>query len=284
MNVPVSSLSDRELLTETQRVAGTERQTTAALVALLAEVDARRFYLGEGDSSLFAFCTRALQMSEQAAYGRITAARATRRFPMILTRLAEGAISLTTVGLLAPHLTDDNHEAILDAARHQSKRDVERLVAAMLPQPDIPSSIRMLPAPPVLARPSVPPELPMDGAPHVSTPASPAQSLPSSPPASASPRRPVVAPIAPKRYLIRITVSEATRCKLERARDLLRHQIPDGVSFDSVTLDRFRSAVELCHRGLGTSGRSNRDNCSSATRSASASRGSPGNLSRARAR
>jgi hypothetical protein len=146
-NLNVSSLSDRELLTETERVAGAERQTTAVLVSLLAEVDARRLYLGEGYSSLFAFCTRALHLSEQAAYGRITAARAARRFPTILARLGEGSISLTTVGLLAPHLTDDNHERVLDAARHRSKRDVERLVAAMHPQPDIPSSIRALPVP-----------------------------------------------------------------------------------------------------------------------------------------
>lgn len=128
MNVTVSSLSDRELLTETRRVAGTERQATAALVSLLAEVDARRLYLGEGYSSLFAFCTRALHLSEQAAYGRITAARAARRFPIIQSLLGDGAISLTTLGLLAPHLTDDNHEAILRAARYRSKRDVERWI------------------------------------------------------------------------------------------------------------------------------------------------------------
>lgn len=246
MNVNVSSLSDRQLLTETQRVADTERQTTAALVALLAEVDARRLYLGEGYNSLFTFCTRALHLSEQAAYSRITAARTARRFPNILSRLGEGAISLTTVGLLAPHLTDDNHEAILDAARHQSKRDVERLIAAMQPQPDIPSSIRALPAPPVAARPSssldrsgwanataalerqnASTELPMESAPHVSAPVTPIEPAPSSL-ASASPRRSIVAPIAPKRYLIRITVGEATYRKLERARDLLRHRIPDG--------------------------------------------------------
>ncbi len=241
MNASLSSLSDRELLTETRRLAGTERQTTAALVALLAEVDARRLYLGG---------TRALHLSEQAGYGRITAARAARRFPTILARLGEGAISLTTVGLLAPHLTDDNHEAVLDAARHQSKRDVERLVAAMQPQPDIPSSIRALPAttpaPLVWARPigspdragsafngtralegqDASPKLSMHGA-SASAPMMPIQAAASSL-ALASARRSVVAPIAPLRYLVRITVSEATHRKLERARDLLRHQIPDG--------------------------------------------------------
>src|SRR5580765_1266130 len=70
-----SALSDSELLTETHRTAGTERLATATLVSLLAEVDARQLYLGEGHSSMFAFCTRALRLSEPAAYARITAAR-----------------------------------------------------------------------------------------------------------------------------------------------------------------------------------------------------------------
>jgi hypothetical protein len=252
-NERVSSLSDRELLTETRRVAETERQTTAALVSLLVEVDARRLYLGEGYSSLFAFCTRALRLSEPAAYARITAARTARRFPLVLALLGDGAISLTTVGLLAPHLTDENHEAVLDAARHQSKRDVERLVAGLVAQPDIRSSIRALPARhSVPAGPSELSELPPSRSPldanqrdgawfaslaQVGLPEQhdvPSHGVPAMPtppavsPTVVSPRRSVIAPIAPRRYLVRITVSEETHDKLERARALLRHQIPDG--------------------------------------------------------
>ncbi len=39
-----------------------------------------------------------LHLSEHAAYGRIAAARAVRRFPIILERLGEGSVTLTTVG------------------------------------------------------------------------------------------------------------------------------------------------------------------------------------------
>src|SRR4051812_2731376 len=134
-----SGLSDAELLIETRRRAGDERLATAALVSLLAEVDARRLYLSEGYSSMFAFCTRALRLSEPAAYARITAARACRRIPMIMALLEAGTMSLTTVALLAPHLDEDNHERILNAARDLSKRDVEKLIAALDPQPDVPS-------------------------------------------------------------------------------------------------------------------------------------------------
>ena len=67
----------------------------------IAEFDARRLYLAAGCSSLFVYCTQVLHLSEAAAYLRIEAARASRRFPAILTRLADGRLSLTTATLLA---------------------------------------------------------------------------------------------------------------------------------------------------------------------------------------
>ena len=46
-------LSDDELLLEVKTLAARERDATAQLVASIAELDARRLYLGEGYSSLF---------------------------------------------------------------------------------------------------------------------------------------------------------------------------------------------------------------------------------------
>jgi len=210
---PTTLLSDRELLDETARVAEAARRTTAELLTLLAEVEVRELHLGLGYPSLFQYCLEALHFSEAATYSRITAARLTRRFPIIVTKLADGAITLTTVTLLAGHLTDDNHEGLLEAARHKSRRDVERLVASLDPQPDVPSSVRKLPAPPKVESPTV---APLDLASTIDVP-SPLPSRPA-----------VVAPLSPERYLIKITVSCETRDKLDRAKDLLRHTIPNG--------------------------------------------------------
>lgn len=118
----VSRLSDELLLAETSRAAATERLATVRLIALLAELDTRRLYLKAGCSSLFTYCTQVLHLSEHAAYGRIEAARAARRFPLILDRLQDGSLTLTAVGLLRPHLTVDNHVRVLDRARSRSKR------------------------------------------------------------------------------------------------------------------------------------------------------------------
>jgi hypothetical protein len=86
-------------------------------------MDARRLYLGAGYSSLFTYCTQALHLSEHAAYGRIEAARAARRFPLVMDLLANGSLTVTTVGLLAPHLTADNHRNVLESACHKRKRE-----------------------------------------------------------------------------------------------------------------------------------------------------------------
>ena len=138
-------LSDPELLLELRRLAGHERYATARLIAALGELDARRLFLGEGCSSLFTYCTQVLHLSEHAAYARIEAARAARKWPEILDRLSDGSVHLTTISLLAPHLTVENHGQLLAAARHKSKRQVEEIVASVRPQQAVASSVRRVP-------------------------------------------------------------------------------------------------------------------------------------------
>jgi hypothetical protein len=140
-----AQLSNRDLLAKIARLAASEREATASLVELLAELDARRLHLAEGCSSLFTYCTERLHLSEQAAYHRIQAARAVRAFPDILPLLRDGSVTLTAVTLLAPHLTGENCEQLLLAARHRSTRDVELLVRSIAPKPDVRATVRTLP-------------------------------------------------------------------------------------------------------------------------------------------
>jgi hypothetical protein len=150
-NTVAADLPDHLLIARVALLAQRERHATVDLIVSLAEFDSRSLYLGQGCSSMFTYCTQVLHLSEHAAYGRIAAARASRRFPAILEMLSEGAITLTTVTLLAPHLRDDNHQQLLNAARHKSKREVELLAAAIRPQLPVPPSIRKLPTPRIVA-------------------------------------------------------------------------------------------------------------------------------------
>ena len=226
-------LSDRDLLDATSRAAADERRATVELVALLAELDARRLYLGEGCSSLFTYCTQVLHLSEHAAYHRIEAARAVRQFPGILEELGQGAVTLTTVALLRPHLTRENHARLLEDARHKTKREVEYQIACLSPKPDVRPVLRKVvitdaaeAGPATVLQP--PPDRPANAQAIVSKPVD--RSL-----------RPVLAPLSADRYVLKVTVSAETHAKLRQAQDLLRHTIPNGDP--SAILDRALSLL-----------------------------------------
>ena len=127
-------LTNEALLEETGRLASRERRSTAQLIAAIAEIDARRLYLAEGCSSMWAYCTQVLMLSEHATYHRITAARLSRRFPIILERLADGSLTLSNLKQIGPYITADSCEALLDAVAFKSKREVEAVVSALRPQ------------------------------------------------------------------------------------------------------------------------------------------------------
>jgi 5-methylcytosine-specific restriction endonuclease McrA len=225
------TLSDEALVSKVAHLAQEERQATALLAAAIAEFDARRLYLPAGCSSMFTYCTQVLHLSEHAAYNRIEAARAARRYPEILKRLAAGELTLTAVRLLAPCLTPSNHETVLQSARHKSKRDVEHLVAALRPQADAPTSVRKLPAGPQANAVPVTMTLPVAGGERggdtveiLRRPVTAEQPVVTPAPAP----RAVMVPIAPERYKVQFTVTRETYDKLRRAQDLLRHVVPSG--------------------------------------------------------
>ena len=140
-----SHLSDGALIEEVTRCARDERHATAQIIAHLAELDSRRLHLGAGCSSLFAYCRDVLGLSDDAAYNRVEAARACRLFPGVLEHLVDGSLTVTSLRLLARHLTVENHRELLAVAARRSKREVEELIAHRFPKPDTPSSVRKVP-------------------------------------------------------------------------------------------------------------------------------------------
>src|SRR2546428_1156787 len=156
--VPAAALSDQDLLTRLELLASREREASVELVAHLAALDTRpALYAARGYGSLFTYCTHALRLSEDAACNRIEAARACRRFPLILELLASGSLSLTSVRLLAHHLTAENHRSVLAKARDRRRHEIESLVAELAPRPDVPSTVRKLPCPKATPPPSAGP-------------------------------------------------------------------------------------------------------------------------------
>lgn len=235
----LAALTDADLLARAQVLARDERRATAILVAHLAEIENRKLYLGQACTSMFVYCVRVLHLSEHAAYNRIEAARAARRFPAVLASLEQGLVHLTAVRLLSPVLTDDNHRDVLAQATHKSKREVEELLARLRPQPDVGTQVRKLPASKAASprlEAAIGSQQPSDAATERTIPPDAPPLLATAPadtacarPAACPPAKPAtVVPLAPARYKMQLTISAATRDKLRRAQDLLRHRIPDG--------------------------------------------------------
>ena len=232
------SLTDDQLIAETRRLIACERTATAAVLRSLMEIDSRRLYLREGCSSLFTYCTQVLHLAEGAAYNRIEAARAARRFPEVLVAVEEGFLTLASVRLLAPHFTVDNCRELIDRARHKSKRDVELLVAAIAPRAPVPTVVRRLPdRPGTAAVTTTVQSLLRSEAAEVKTPtdrvpecAGAAPSKERGPAHAYRISRPVstVTPLSPSCYRLQVVLSEEAHAKLRRAQDLLRHAVPNG--------------------------------------------------------
>jgi hypothetical protein len=227
-------LSDNDLIAEIGRLARSEREATGSLIAHLAELYGRRLHERAGFSSLFMYCLEVLRLSEHEAYDRMKAAKVARRYPMVLGLLADARVNLTTIRLLAPHLTARNHEELFAAACGQRKRAVQELLAQRFPRADVVSSVRKLPARGGTAAPRAMFEpagslAPADrGAANATLARAAGASepdarafVPPSPP-------PFIQPLAPDRYHVSFTATAETRDKLELAQDLLRHAVPSG--------------------------------------------------------
>lgn len=207
-------LTDTELLDRLVQTAVDLRASECALLELLAEVDERRLYAPQGFASMFAFCTGKLAFSEGAACRRLTAARAARKYPTIYAMLRAGALHVTAVAMLAPHLNDENHGELLARAKGLGKRELETMLSGFSPRPPQRDLIR-----PVAPRASkAPPEPALKFDAPIEPQTSPRTPTPPSPPATA----------APELVQISFTAKAEFATKLMRARDLLAHRLPEG--------------------------------------------------------
>jgi hypothetical protein len=226
----LANLSNDALLHDLHLIVGAHRRVTAELILHLGEVDARRLHVDKGFSSLFSYSVELLHFSEDEACRRIEAARLARRFPAIYALLRTGTVSLTVLGLLKPHLTDDNHQELFTGVSGSTVRLAKEWLAARFPQSDVPSTIRKQPD--RCAQRAIQPLLAAALA-SLAASASPAESVPkgAAPILGAglpAPARARVEPLSQDRFLVKFTASRAMREKLELATDLMRHANPKG--------------------------------------------------------
>ena len=225
----LTHLADQAVACELAASDDQHRTSLADLLARLAEFDARRLYLPAAFPSMFSYCVHHLHWCEQAAFKRIRAARTARGFPAIFPALAAGRLHLSAVVLLAPYLTPGNAADLLAAATHKSKAEIEQLLAERFPRPEVPALVQAVTALSAASAPQLSPGTVGTLAPE--RVGSRSEQL--SPGTvggrrEALDRRPRVAPLAPRRFALQLTMSQELHDKLRYAQELLSHQVPAG--------------------------------------------------------
>ncbi|MBN9161276.1 MAG: hypothetical protein J0I07_09955, partial [Myxococcales bacterium] len=226
-------LSDEELLVRLRGHVGKGNVWCAELIAYLVEVDERRLDRVHACSSLWDFCTRKLGMSEGEAHRRIVAARTVQRFPQVLGYIERGDVHLCALYAVRKHLTSDNVDELLREASGKSTREVEKMVAARFPRPDVPTSFEPVapqaPLSPVSPVSSVSVVSPVSPVSVVAPPSDAARTWSLSLAAATAPvPRPRIEPLSATRYRVEVTVSAGTKDAIDRIKDLMLHRNPTG--------------------------------------------------------
>jgi hypothetical protein len=238
------SHTDHALLTLFSNLVAGDRARTVELLEVLGEVDRRRRYLPAVYSSMFGSCVDAHAMPEDVAYKRIRVARAARRWPAILEGIADGRLNLSSVMLVAPHLTSDTAAALLALIERRTNLEIRELLAVRFPQADVPTRViplgpvtvqdsgaaspspveplaaptseravraepQDLTGPQLAARPVVPSEAPAAGQ-------------------STGPLSPTEVPARCERYALQVTLTRETHELLREAQALLGHVVASG--------------------------------------------------------
>ena len=201
-----SDISNSDLLALMETLVLRERSCVADVIEHLVEIDRRRLYLDQACGSLSAYCIERLGYSQDEAVKRVRVARLARRLPQVLDELRAGAIHLTGLFLMAQHLTDANCEAWLAHARGKSKREIEQWIASEGPNAEVPDRLAPLPA-------------------QLAMPSCDRTSCPGPTPCASRGR---AEPLSAERWSVQFTASAELHAKIEQAKELLSHAVPNG--------------------------------------------------------
>ncbi len=218
----LSQVLDAVLLRDLAGLIARDRATTASLLAHIAEVDARRLFVPAGYPSMHAYCVDELRLSEDAASKRIQAARAARRFPALFTALAEGRLHLTAVWLLAPHLTHEKADELIQTATHKRKFEIEEMLARRFPPFEAPASLRPVPAVTFELLQHAPEHVGGEPSPLVGKLGEHALGHVEYPQVEMPQRH------HSERFFVQVTIEKSTHHKLRYAQALLSHAVPTG--------------------------------------------------------
>ncbi|HYP98566.1 MAG TPA: HNH endonuclease signature motif containing protein [Polyangiaceae bacterium] len=247
-------VGNAELVAGLSKLVGQSNSLTAHVLAHLVELEERQLHLELGFPSLFAYCVEGLGMSEGAAGRRVAAARVCRRFSDVFERVARGELHLCALCALASHLNEQNATELFEASKGKTRRQIEELLAARFPRPDVREQIRRLPAAIGAEAPKIVPD-PALGEVEPTVEVEPtARAEPMSTDVRPRPRGRELEPLSTDRFGVHFTADAELRELIERARELASHRVPNGdlASLMKLMVASFVKQEEKRRFGIGS--------------------------------
>jgi hypothetical protein len=271
----LDALGNDQLVAALSALVRRENDALSDLLAHLAELDERHLYLDLGFTSLFAYCTEALGLCKSAAGRRITAARVCRKYPEAFVRVARSELQLSVLSILNQHLNPDNATELFEACSNRSYEQVELLLAARFPSPDVRDLIRRLPAQSE-ARASGTPDIGSAQHDRSEKPRETAAEVP------AVERRERIEPLSPDRFGVHFTADAEFRELLEEVRALASHGQPKGELLPLMkrALQAYRTELQKTRFGVGRKPRRTASASAATRKAATRSRHVPAEVAR----
>ncbi len=149
----IRELSNSDLLSITERIAGDERKTTLEILDHLREVERRKAYSELGLKSLFEYAVSRLRYSEGSASRRIAAVYAIRENPELKEKIEKGETHVTAVArihttirrdekLSAQKWKPERRKQIFQEMASLPMRELERNLFEYLPKASVQERVR----------------------------------------------------------------------------------------------------------------------------------------------
>ena len=194
-------------------------------------------------------------MSEGAAGRRVAGARVCRRFPQAFELVERGELHLSALCALAAQLNPENATELFEACRRKTRRQVEAILAARFPKPNVREQIRRLTAPVASRQPDATIQAQIVGS--DASAASPIRAvvavLKAGTPGPA-PQRRELEPLSETRFGVHFTADAELHELIERASELASHSVPqcDLASLMKLVFARFVQREEQRRFAVGS--------------------------------
>jgi 5-methylcytosine-specific restriction endonuclease McrA len=152
----LKNLTDKVLLENTKALVKQEQETLVQVLHHLREIDRRKSFSSWGYKSLYDFAERNLGYPKDQAYRRIAAMKLLRELPEIESKISQGDINLTHIGMVQKLFNDEKAAQNLMTASEKlevfeeisktSTRVAEKIILSKSsnPEPPKPDKVRAI--------------------------------------------------------------------------------------------------------------------------------------------